>query len=241
VIGDEEGLPASITGVFGAAFRLYAQRFPFYALLAMLALLVQVVIDLVVLLDPGLSIGLDIVLGSFLAAAVSIGVTFDLTGKAADWNRIVTAASLRWGVVTVVNLVAFFVFELFGPYLTLPPAQSGYGLLLLPFVILWGAVTIATVVAATEPAPSRLTLPLLALGKALAVSTRFVNLGRLLLFSALLNVPVIAEILVGAYLTKLHVANVTFWSQVPIDMIATGPFQALATVLYVDFLRRAKR
>jgi hypothetical protein len=241
VIGDNKGLPASITGLFGAGLGLYARRFPFYALLALLALAVQFVVDVFVMLDTGLLIGLDIIVGAFLAASVSIGVAFDLAGKEADWSRIMTAASLRWGAVAVISLIGFFVCQLFVPYMTLPPSQTGFGLLLLPFIVLWGAVTIATVVAAIEPTKSRLTLPLVALGKGLGVSARFVNLGRLMVFSVLLTLPLIAEIFIGAYLTLHHTANVPFWSDVPIDMLTIGPIQALATVFYVDFLRRAGR
>jgi hypothetical protein len=243
VIGpDKEGLPASIAGLFGMAFALYARRFAMYASLAIIALGVQYIVDTQLTPDDyGMLIGLDIVVDSFIAAAVSIGVAFDLAGKEADWSRIITAASLRWGVVGLISLIAFFVSQLFIPYMVLPSEQTGYGLLLLPFVILWGAVIIATVPAAIDPATSRLLLPLLALGKGMAVSTRIVNLGRLMLFSVLLTLPVVAEILLGSSLHMHNVALIGFWASIPIDTICLGPLQAIATVLYVDFLRRAGR
>jgi hypothetical protein len=241
VIGDDKGLPASIAGLFGAAFGLYARRFPFYVTLTLLAIGVQYVVDAQVMLDTGLLIGLDVVVGSFLAATVSIGVAFDVAGKEADWSRIMTAASLRWGVVTLMALLAFFVEELFAPYLFLPAANTGYGLLLLPFIVLWGAVWLATVVAAIEPTKSRLRLPIVALGKALSVSAQFVNLGRLLVLSVLLSLPLFAETLLGAFLKSHGVGDLEFWSNVPIDMLTLGPLQAIATLFYIDFLRRAKR
>jgi hypothetical protein len=241
VIGDDKGLPASIAGLFGAALGLYARRFPFYASLALLAIGVQYIVDAQVMLDSGLLIGLDVVIGSFLAASVSIGVAFDVAGKEADWSRIMTAASLRWGVVTLIALIAFFVQELFTPYVFLPASETGYGLLLLPFIVLWGAVSLATVVAAIEPTKSRLRLPLIALGKALSVSAQFVNLGRLMVYSVLLSLPLFAETLLGAYLRTRNVGDVEFWSNIPIDMLALGPLQAIATLFYIDFLRRAKR
>jgi len=37
------------------------------------------------------------------------------------------------------------------------------------------------------------------------------------------------------------VPNAWFWASVPLDMLTLGPLQALATVFYIDFLRRAKR
>ena len=47
--------------------------------------------------------------------------------------------------------------------------------------------------------------------------------------------------MLGAYLQPHNVANLDFWSGIPLDMLTLGPLQAIATVFYVDFLRRAKR
>ena len=201
----------------------------------------QYVVDTEVLLDTGLATGLDLVLEGFLAAAISIGVAFDLAGKEADWSRIMTAASLRWGVVTLMLVIGWLVQVLYVPYIGLSPDQTGYGLLFLPFIMISGVIALSTVVAAIEPAPSRLRLPLIALGKALAVSAQFVNLGRLLVLSVLLTLPLLADIWLAVSLQPHHVANLDFWSNVPVDVLTLGPLQAIATVFYVDFLRRAKR
>lgn len=241
MIGDDKGLPASIPGLFTTALTLYARRFPFYIVLALLGIAVQYVVDTQVLLDSGLMLGLDIVVGAFLAASVSIGVAFDLAGKEADWSRLMTAASLRWGVVTLVSLLAFLSGWLYAPYVVNSPADTGYGLLLLPFIVLSGAITLSTVVAAIEPAPSRLRLPLIALAKALTISLQFVNLGRLVVLSVLLTLPLFAEKLLFEYLRAQSIANIDFWSDIPLDMLTLGPLQAIATVFYVDFLRRSGR
>jgi hypothetical protein len=241
VIGDENGLPASLVGLFGTAFALYVRRFALYTLLALCALVVEYLVDVTLLQDAGLVVGLDIVVGAFLAATVSIGVASDLARKDADWSTIVAAASLRWGVVAIVGLIGYLLLCLFAPFLSLPSEQTGYGLLLLPFIVLWGAVWVAQVAAAIEPAKSRLTLPLRALGKGLAVSTRFVNLGRLLVLSVVLILPFLAETVLLAQLQARAVPDGWFWASIPIDALTLGPLQALATVFYIDFLRRAKR
>ena len=239
--GDDPGLPASIAGLFGTAFGLLARRFPLYGTLTALAISVQYAVDTLAAASPGLVVGLDLVVGAFIAATVSIGVAFDLAQKDADWSRIITAASLRWGVVTIVTFVAFFVQTQYVPIGIAPGPDTAYGLLWIPFIILWGAVTMGTVVAAIDPVKSRLMLPLVALGKGMAVSTRFVNLGRLMLYSILLTLPAIVQLLINHQLAVRHITPAEFWTGVPIDMISTGPLQALATVFYVDFLRRAKR
>jgi hypothetical protein len=241
VIGDDKGPPASITGLFGTAFTLYIRRFGLYATLAIAAFAVQLFVDLAVMQDTGLALGLNIVVGSFVAAAVSIGVAFDIARKDADWSTIFNAAALRWGVVVVVGLAGVLVQDLFLANVFLPPDQTGYGLLLVPLIVLWGAVMMASVVAAIDPAKSRLTLPGVALAKGIVVSLQFANLGRLMLFSLIAALPLVAEVLLRQFLVTRGVPEVDFWAGIPIDAVSVGPLQALATVFYIDFLRRTKR
>jgi hypothetical protein len=241
VIGDDKGLPASITGLFVTAWSLYVRRFVLYGSLAFFAFAVQLVVDLAVIQDAGLGIGLQIIVDSFVLAAVSIGVAFDIARKDADWSTIFNAASLRWGVVAIISGVGWLLNAMLWPAMFLPPDQTGYGLLLIPLVVLMGALAMSQVVAAIDPVKSRLTLPLVALAKGLLVSLQFVNLGRLMLFSVLLTLPLFAATVLGEYLVRHHYANADFWAGVPLDAITLGPLQALATVFYIDFLRRAKR
>ena len=231
MIGDEKGPPASLTGLFATAYRLYVHRVGLYVSLAIAAFAVQAIVDLAVMRDDGLAIGLNIIVGSFVMAAVSIGVAFDLAQKDADWSTIFNSASLRWGVVVIVNGVYYVLYRLFWPSLFAPPEETGYGFLLIPFVLLLGAITLATVVAAIDPAKSRLTLPLVALAKGFVVSAQFVNLGRLMMFSVLLMLPMIAETFLELQLIRRGVFEAGFWAAIPLDAITIGPLQALATVL----------
>jgi hypothetical protein len=241
VIGDEKGPPASLTGLFGTAYRLYVHRIGLYASLAVAAFAVQLLVDLGVMRDDGLAIGLNIIVASFVSAAVSIGVAFDLAQKDADWSTIFNSASLRWGVVVIVSGVAYLVEQLFWPSVLLPADQTMYGVLLIPFLLLWGVVVIAQSVAAIDPAKSRLTLPFVALAKGFIASAQFANLGRLMLFSVILTLGLVAEAFLFPYLQSHGIHDSWFWSQIPLEAIAIGPIQALATVLYVDFLRRAHK
>jgi hypothetical protein len=241
VIGDDKGLPASITGLFVTAYTLYVRRFVLYGSLAFLAFAVQLIVDIVVIQDTGLATGLEIIVDAFVLATVSIGVAFDIARKDADWSTVFNAASLRWGVVAIIGGVNWLFYELLWPSMFLPGEQTGYGLLLVPIVILMGALAMAQVVAAIDPVKSRLTLPFVALAKGLLVSLQFVNLGRLMLFSVLLTMPLFLATVLGDYLGRHHYPDADFWAVVPLDAITIGPLQALATVFYIDFLRRAKR
>jgi len=241
VIGDDKGLPGSISGLFVTACTLFVRRFVLYGSLAFFAFAVQLVVDLAVIQDTGLATGLEIIVDSFVLATVSIGVAFDIARKDADWSTIFNAASLRWGVVAVIGGVNWLFYELLWPGMFLPPEQTGYGLMLIPIVVLMGALGMAQVVAAIDPVKSRLTLPFVALAKGLLVSLQFINLGRLMLFSVLLTLPLFISTVLGAYLAQHHYADADFWASVPLDALTMGPLQALATVFYIDFLRRAKR
>lgn len=238
MITDENPLPTTIVGLFSTAFSLYGRRIVLYGTLAVAALAVQYVVDVVLPHTTGLVAGLQIVVDSFIDAAVAIGVAFDVAHQDADWSTVVSAASLRWGVVAVVNLVYAFLVILFLPDV-FGSDQDTYGLLVLPVIVMWGAVSLATVVAAIEPSKSRLLLPALALGKAVRVSFRFVNLGRLIILSVILTLPLFAGGLLEAQFSARHLADPSFWAEIPVDALAIGPLQALSTIFYIDFLRRA--
>jgi hypothetical protein len=241
MINDENRLPTSIAGLFNVAGSLYIRRFGLYATLAVIALGVQYVVGVLLPHTDGLVTGLEIIVESFLIATVSIGVAFDLARKPADWSTIVMGASERWGVVTLVSLVYYIALVVFGAAVFGSSEDTGYGLLI-PFVItMWGAISLGQIVAAIEPVKSQLMLPLQALGKGLAVGFRRTNLGRLVLLSVLLALPMLIDSALSEELTQRHVADALFWANVPVDAIVTGPLQALSTVFYVDFLRRAKR
>jgi hypothetical protein len=242
VIGDDkEGLPTSVAGLAGIGLGLYARRWPLYLSLAVLGIAVNAIVNRIDA-DIGLLLGLNVVLQAFIAATVSIGVGFDLAGKEADWSRLITAASLRWGVVALLTLLLFAVQQFFLESLYLPPDETAYGFLLVMLVLIWAALLVATVAGAIEPAQSRWMLPLAALGKGFGVSTRLVNLGRLMLLAVLVTLPLLAELIVDQQLQARGApVSALFWVDIPIDMLTLGPLQAIATLCYVDFLRRAKR
>jgi hypothetical protein len=237
---DETRLPKSLLGLFGTAGSLYIRRVPLYLSLAAIAVVVQYLVGVVGPHTPGLITGLGIVVDAFIYAAVSIGIAFDLAEKPADWSTVLLAASERWGVVSVASCLYFLVFWALAPNVFGQPEDTGYGLLVLPIVIFWGALSLAQVVAAIEPVKTQLTLPFLALGKALAVSFRWPNISRLTLLSFVVIVPTVADAALTTVLAAHHIVQAEFWGNVPLDALTVGPVQALSTIFYIDFLRRAR-
>ncbi len=241
MISDDKGLPTSLAGLFNVAAALYVRRIGLYGGLALIALAVQYVVGVLLPHTTGLVTGLAIVLDALLVATVSIGVAFDVARKPADWSTVLMGASERWGVVTIVIVAYYFTVLAFGSSVFGPPDQTLYGFLILPIVVLWGAISLAQVIAAIEPVKSRLTLPFHALGKGMAVGFRAGNLGRLAILSIVLVLPALASGALAAQFAHQHLHDVEFWAYVPLDALVTGPLQALTTVFYIDFLRRAKR
>jgi hypothetical protein len=240
VISDDSRLPKTVTGIFVMAGALYARRFALYLSLAAVVLLVQYVVGVLLPHSDGLVVGLSIVVDAFLFAAVSIGVAFDLAEKEVDWSTILLAANERWGVVSIVYLAYWVVFELLAPSVFGPPDDVASLFLILPIVVFWGAIQLGQVVASIEPVKTQLSLPFLAIGKGLAVSLRWINVGRLVLLSLIIVLPTVGIDLLATVLTEHHVHDAAFWGNVPLDALTVGPVAALSTVFYVDFLRRAR-
>jgi hypothetical protein len=240
VISDGDRLPKSVTGIFVMAGALYVRRFALYITLAAVVLAVQYVVGVLLPHSDGLVAGLSIVVDAFFFAAVSIGVAFDLAEKEVDWSTILLAANERWGVVSIVCLAYWLVFVLLAPSVFDQPDDVASGLLILPIVVFWGAIQLGQVVASIEPVKTQLSLPFLAIGKGLAVSLRWINVGRLVLLSLVVVLPTVATDLLATVLTEHHVHDAAFWGSVPLDALTVGPIAALSTVFYVDFLRRAR-
>lgn len=240
MISEDSRLPKSVTGIFVMAGALYARRFALYITLAAVVLAVQYVVGVLLPHSDGLVAGLSIVVDAFFFAAVSIGVAFDLAEKEVDWSTILLAANERWGVVSIVCLAYWLVFVLLAPSVFDQPDDVASGLLILPIVVFWGAIQLGQVVASIEPVKTQLSLPFLAIGKGLAVSLRWINVGRLVLLSLVVVLPTVATDLLATVLTEHHVHDAAFWGNVPLDALTVGPIAALSTVFYVDFLRRAR-
>ena len=240
MISDGDRLPKSVTGIFVMAGALYVRRFALYITLAAVVLAVQYVVGVLLPHSDGLVAGLSIVVDAFFFAAVSIGVAFDLAEKEVDWSTILLAANERWGVVSIVCLAYWLVFVLLAPSVFDQPDDVASGLLILPIVVFWGAIQLGQVVASIEPVKTQLSLPFLAIGKGLAVSLRWINVGRLVLLSLIIVLPTVGIDLLATILTEHHVHDAAFWGNVPLDALTVGPVAALSTVFYVDFLRRAR-
>jgi hypothetical protein len=243
---DEIRLPECTSGLFEVAFVSYGRRLPLYVGFAALAFILQLAISLAAPklvptegLREGLIDGANFVIDAFLCGLVTIGIVADLRARtrSADGRAILGDAIARWWIVALLIVVVNLLFSsMLQDVLT-----SGDPTLLAlspVFLVFLGALSIATVIAAVDRTTNEALLPIVSIGRSLQVSLPFPNLGRLAIYSALLAIPTIVSLILAHELHVRHIPYAEFWAWIPIDVITVGPLQALATIFYLDFVRR---
>lgn len=242
---EEIRLPENTSGLFELAFVSYGRRLPLYLGFAGLAFILQFALTIAApRLAPtegireGLAAGANFVIDAFLCGLVTIGVVADLRTRTRVGGRTILGdAVARWWILALLVVVVNLLFEtMLQDVLTSgDPAL----LALAPvFLIFLGALSLATVVAAVDRTTNEMLLPILSIGRSLQVALPFPNLGRLAVYSALLAIPTVISIIAIHELQARHVPFADFWAWIPIDVLTVGPLQALATIFYLDFVRR---
>jgi len=254
---DEIRLPEHTGGLFELAFVSYGRRLPLYLGFAALAFVLQgaivmcgpqlaPLIERLLGVGPAAATGIQATLAdesnaifdAFVCGLVTIGIVADLRARSAAHSATILSETLaRWWVLALVLTVISFLFNRLLAELSDPndPAL----LLMAPIVIVFvGALSLAMVVAAVDRRTNELLLPIVSIGRSLQVALPFANLGRLALYSAVFFVPSVLMNLIAVLLDGRHVWLANFWASVPIDALTVGPLQALATIFYLDFVRR---
>jgi hypothetical protein len=243
---DEIRLPECTSGLFELAFVSYGRRLPLYLGFAALAFIVQLALTLAApKLAPtegireGLIDGANFVIDAFLCGLVTIGIVADLRSRtsAAGGRTILGDAVARWWILALLVVVMNL---LFSSMLQDVLSSGDPALLALApvFLVFLGALSLATVVAAVDRTTNELLLPIMSIGRSLQVALPFANLGRLAIYSALLAIPTVISLVAAHEFQVRHVPFGEFWAWIPIDVVTVGPLQALATIFYLDFVRR---
>ncbi|MGB8265115.1 MAG: hypothetical protein WCE44_02210 [Candidatus Velthaea sp.] len=235
---DEIRLPDSTGGLFELAFSSYGRRLPLYLGFAFIAFALQGICALASPKNEGVQLAANFVIDGFLCGLVTCGIIADLRSREPRGARSILSDVLaRWWVLALVYVV---VGVLFTPLLVQLLAVGDPALLALApvFVLFWGALSFATVVAAVDHTTNEALLPILSIGRSLQVALPFANLGRLALLSLAFLVPLLIQSILQDQLSLRHVRFAEFWAEIPIDVLTIGPLQAIATIFYLDFVRR---
>jgi hypothetical protein len=240
MIDDRRPLPESIGALVSIAIRAYRRRFGLFFGTAFAGLVFEAVLAYLRPGDLGVFFAGSIFVDSFVAALVSIGVVADMRDGERMSDRDVAATALeRWGIVAAVTTLVDLVTLTTAGSVVGPPEATGYGLLILPIVVLWGSVAFATVIAAVDQKTSSLVLVLASVGRSISLALARQNFGRLIALAVVSVLPTLVETVLSDQLELRKVAAWQFIGNIPIDALVTGPLQAVFTIFYLDFVRRS--
>ena len=239
---EEPPLPASAGGLIAYALARYADRFGFYALLALADFAVSAGALLLVPGSPGLVTGLQILSDAFIVGAVAIGVASHRDGVTAPARSIAASATARWGAVAIAGTIGYAVFFLTGGSAGFAPAGDR-GEALLVAVTAPAAWLLLTAVFLGEPAAALSGDDVIAAGftgvaRAVAVSLRVRTLLRLALLAVLTVGPAFAEHVAMGALKARGVANPGLYG-LGWDALISGPLAAIQTVFLLAFVRES--
>jgi hypothetical protein len=115
-----------------------------------------------------------------------------------------------------------------------------YGLGVLPTLIVFGTVYMATVIACLDTTRPGYAQPGFAILRSLMLARSWANIWRLGIGGAIIAVPIMLQWLIAQYLAHhgMPTAQNNFWSNITIDALVLGPTQAFFTYLYMDLMAR---
>jgi hypothetical protein len=239
---DEDRLPVSVGGLLGFAAASYLERAPLYLALAALAFAIDALVQLLTPDRFAPHIAGMIVGDALVIATIALGIGTRAAATTASAAKLLEAAVVRWGDVAgasgLATLIAFTLVQ----RAALPiPADGPLGYLAAPPAwLLMGALAMAGPVTALGHDRPILAI-LTGLGRALALSLRFVNLGRLALVAVAVMAVIVMQTALGYALVAQHAAHVNFWADAPLDALTVGPLTALQATFALDFARRVGR
>ena len=238
-------LPKSIGGLLLLALEAYGKRLGTYLALAVASIGLQSLVMLAFPANRGASVAANLCADAFIAAVVTIGVIADLGVKGKSTRTVFADAVHRWWVLAAIGFVELLLQLLFGE-LAAGTQQNAADILSTALTgviitVLSCALNMGTVIGAIDTRTRSLLIVPASIGRGLAISLAWANIGRLLFLSAIVVIPVIVAGALDQQLTLVHHAQATFWVDTPIDALTTGPLQALFSVFYLDFVRRLIR
>jgi hypothetical protein len=250
---EEEHLPPSIGGLIGFALIGWAANAPLYSGLAAAMFAVTAVAEFVVpaaVMTTQLGqfklyvlLYTELFAGSFVIAAVALGVAARGLGTPLSSGTIAGGATERWLPVIAVTFLSQTVILVTGPLsgLNAPAELGAAAYVAAPLVwILWGILGLTGPFVALARTRAALTV-LVGFGNAFTAALRRGNLSRLCILAVIAVLPLLLETVLEHALEQRHVARAFFWANIPIDALVIGPVAAIQTAFALDFVRRASQ
>lgn len=241
MIEERSKLPESMGDLFSTALRAYGRRLPLYLGVALLALVVQTALSAAFPTDRGILIAAQIVCEALIASLVTIGVVGDvhIAATRPGNGAVFDAALQRWWIVSGASL-GIGVVDFFALGQIFAPGQDALDyFLILPLAVFSGSLNFAPAIAALDVKTRPELLVFSSIGRSFSLSLLRANLGRIVVLSFVALIPTLLETVLSDVLHVRNIRGSTFLGAVPIDTLVTGPMQAIFTLFYLDFVRRA--
>lgn len=187
------------------------------------------------------TVALNVALDAFLAGTVTISVAAHLAGEEIETSSLLALVARRWWAIALVDLVAWLIHAYTFASIFGSPDETGYGLFALATVVIWGSLLYADVIASLDGQTPPAAVPGFALLRSIALALRLRNLLRTLILSAMTLPAIMLPMILGDVLRARGLPLAEFWSEIPLDALLVGPYQALFTVFYLDLRTREER
>jgi hypothetical protein len=180
------------------------------------------------------------IVDGYATAFFTIAIAAQRQEVKASVAEIARAALARSFNVTIVYFAIQIVIWAFAPWIFGNAEEMAYGLGVLPTLIVFGMMSIATVVATLDTSRPNYMQPGFAILRGIMFARSWANIWRLGVGGAIVIIPMMLEQLLEQYLAHhgIPASQNIFWANTPIDALVLGPTQAFFTYLYMDLLAR---
>ncbi len=242
MILDENRKPRSerFVAIVDAALEAWGARWPLYIAIAAACVGIQIAVAYISRFDPLATFIANCLVDGYATAFFTIAIAAHRQEVKAPTGEIARAALARYPVVLFVYFGIQVVMWAFLPWIFGTAEEMAYGLGVLPTLLVYAMMYIATVIATLDTKRPAYAQPGFAILRSLMFARSWANIWRLMIGGAIIVIPIMLQWLLEQYLAHhgMPAAQNAFWSNTPIDALVLGPTQAFFTYLYMDLVAR---
>lgn len=242
MILDEHRKPRAqrFVAVIDTALEAWGARWPLYLAIAVACLGIQIAVAYIARFNENAVLISNSIVDGYATAFFTIAIAAQRQEVKASAAEVARAALRRAPVVTVVYFGIQIVIASFLPWIFGTADEVMYGLGVLPTLLVFGMMYLASVIACLDTTRPAWAQPGFAILRGLLFARSWANVWRLMVGGAIIVVAFMLQWLLAQYLAQhgMPTAQNNFWSGIPVDALVLGPTQAFFTYLYMDLLTR---
>lgn len=232
--------PQRFVAVVDAALEAWGARWLLYLGIAAACIGIQTAVAYIARFDDVTILIANCLIDGYATAFFTIAIAAQRQEVKASAGEIARAALRRTPAVTIVYFGVPLVTFAFLPWIFGSADEMLYGIGALPWLIIFGVIYVATVIACLDTSRPGYAQPGFAILRSLMFLRSWANIWRLGIGGAIIVIPIMLEWLLAQYLAHRGMPTLqnNFWSNIPIDALVLGPTQAFFTYLYMDLIAR---